>query len=51
MVQHIDELLESLDAKIMERSMLHVKFLFTHTQMGFLTDVFLRNKYKGTRII
>ena len=40
MVQHIDELLESLDAKTMERSMLNVKFLFTHTQMGFLTDVF-----------
>ena len=40
MVQHIDELLESLDAKTMERSMLNVKFLFTHMQMGFLTDVF-----------
>ena len=40
MVQHIDELLESLDAKTLERSMLNVKFLFTHTQMGFLTDVF-----------
>ena len=44
MVQHIDELLESLDAKTMERSMLNVKFLFTHTQMGFLTDVFYEIK-------
>ena len=40
MVQHIDELLESLNAKTMETSMLNVKFLFTHTQMVFLTDVF-----------
>ena len=39
MVQHIDELLESLDAKTMERSLLNIKFPFTHTQMGFLTDV------------
>ena len=40
MVQRIDEFLESLDAKIMERSMLNIKFLFTRTQMGFLIDVF-----------
>ena len=40
MVQHIDELLESLDAKTMERSLLNIKFPFTHMQMGFLTDVF-----------
>ena len=40
MVQHIDELLDFLDAKTMERSMLNVKFFFTHTQMGFVTDVF-----------
>ena len=40
MVQHIDELLESLDAKTMERSLLNIKFPFTHTQRGFLTDVF-----------
>ena len=33
MVQHIDELLESLDAKTMERSMLNVKVFFTHTQI------------------
>ena len=51
MVHHIDELLESLNAKTMETSMLNVKFLFTHKQMGFLTDVFLRDKHKGTRII
>ena len=44
MVQHIDELLESLDVKTMERSMLHIKFPFTHTQMGFLTDVFYEIK-------
>ena len=40
MVQHVDELLESLDAKTMERSLLNIKFPFTHTQMGFLTDFF-----------
>ena len=44
MVQHIDKLLESLDAKTMERSMLNIKFPFTHTQMGFLTDVFYENE-------
>ena len=38
MVQHIDELPQSLDVKTMERSLLNIKFPFTHTQMGFLTD-------------
>ena len=40
MAQHSDELLQSLDVKTMERSLLNMKFPFTHTQMGFLTDPF-----------
>ena len=47
MVQHIDERLESLDAKTMESSLLTIKFPFTHTQMGFLTDAFYK---RNTRV-
>ena len=51
MVQHIHELLESLNAKTMETSMLNLKFLFTNTQMGFLTDVFYEINTRGLQLI